>query len=560
MSIKRKRLLLVSISSVLLSIEVFTQSIPDSLIRRIDNLFSKWNTSASPGCAVGIVRNDSLIFSRGYGMANLEYEIPITAETIFYMASVSKQFTGYCIVLLARQGKLKLDEDIHVYLPWAPDFGKRITVRNLLNHTSGIRDDISLSAISGLGFEGMLTQDLALNIIKRQRSLNFNPGDKYSYSNSNYVLLAEIVKAVSGKSFRSFADSSIFKLLGMSDAHFQDDFTEPIKNRAFSYRRIDSIHYANDFQNVYTLGDGGLFTNIRDMAKWVNNFYHPNAGDFKDIAQLTEIGKLKNGESLTYALGIGVNKYKGWKTYAHSGGLAGYRTIIKVFPDLKMGILVFSNLGDFNPGAKADELADIFIPDTTIHRKQPQVLQRDSMTAILKDASQYLKYAGNYIGEDGLQLNIDIKKDRIHYKINNQGNFLIRDSKDSFSIPDAPQVKFIFSIRAKDTIVDIVTPNQVYHNIKYINETSQTDENLRKYTGTYYSPELDCNYGIELRDHHLFLTSAKYNDSRITLAGNNHLLTDNWWISHMNVIRDSKENIIGFEINAGGIMHLRFNR
>ncbi|MBK8282600.1 MAG: serine hydrolase [Saprospiraceae bacterium] len=219
MSLKTTKLLFF-ISSLVFSISVFSQSLPDSIIKRIDNLYTKWNSSTSPGCAVGIIRNDSLIFAKGYGIANIENEIPITAKTIFYMASVSKQFTGYCIVLLARQGKLKLDEDIHVYLPWAPDFGKIITVRNLLNHTRGIRDDIHLSAISGIGYEGMLTQDLALNIIKRQRSLNFSPGEKYSYSNSNYVLLSEIVKAVSGKSFRSFADSSIFKPLRMLDTHF----------------------------------------------------------------------------------------------------------------------------------------------------------------------------------------------------------------------------------------------------------------------------------------------------------------------------------------------------
>lgn len=466
MSLKTTKLLFF-ISSLVFSISVFSQSLPDSIIKRIDNLYTKWNSSTSPGCAVGIIRNDSLIFAKGYGIANIENEIPITAKTIFYMASVSKQFTGYCIVLLARQGKLKLDEDIHVYLPWAPDFGKIITVRNLLNHTSGIRDDIHLSAISGIGYEGMLTQDLALNIIKRQRSLNFSPGEKYSYSNSNYVLLSEIVKAVSGKSFRSFADSSIFKPLRMLDTHFQDNYTELIKNRAVSYDRLDSNHFANNFQNVYTLGDGGLFTNIEDMANWVNNFYNPKAGDLSDIVQLTERGKLNNGNLLTYALGIGVNNYRGWKTFSHGGGLAGYRTFIKVFPDLKMGFLVFSNLGDFNSVANTNALADIFIEDTIAKKKEVQKVQRDSLTAILKDASSLRKFTGFYIGESGLPLSIDIKNSKLYYHIYDESNFLIQDAKDSFSIPDAPNIKFAFSIKAKDTIVDLVTPDEVYHVLKY---------------------------------------------------------------------------------------------
>lgn len=560
MRINKKQVLLFLITSIGIAFKVFSQPLPDSIIKRIDSLFTIWNTSTSPGCAVGIIRNDSLIFSKGYGIANLENEVPITAKTIFYMASVSKQFTGYCIALLARHGKLKLDEDILVYLPRAPNFGKQITVRHLLNHTSGIRDDISLSAFSGLGFEGMLTQDLALNIINRQHSLNFNPGEKYSYSNSNYVLLSEIVKAVSGKSLRTFADSSIFKPLGMSNTHFQDNYTQLIKNRAVSYDRIDSNHYANNFQNVYTLGDGGLFSNIEDMSKWINNFYNPKAGDLKDIHQLTEKGKLNNGKSLNYALGIGVDNYKGWKSFSHSGGLAGYRTFIKVFPDLKLGFLVFSNLGDFNTSAKANAMADIFISDTTTKKKEAEKVQRDSLAAIIKDVSQLQIYTGDYISEDGLPLSLDIKNKKLYYHIYNESNFLIQDSKDSFSIPDAPHIKFVFSVNAKDTIVDLITPNEVYHVLKYIKDASQTEERLQAYTGTYYCPELDCNYSIALKNHQLVLSNAKYNETKMTLLNNNHLLTDYWWMSHLKILRDSKENIIGFEVNSGGIMHLKFNK
>lgn len=559
MSIKTNKLLLL-IPSIVLSVNTFSQSLPDSIIKRIDSIYTKWNTSTNPGCAVGIIRNDSLIFAKGYGIANIENEVPITAKTIFYMASVSKQFTGYCIVLLARQGKLKLDEDIHTYLPWAPDFGKIITVRHLLNHTSGIRDDITLSAISGLGYDGMLTQDLALNIIKRQSSLNFNPGEKYSYSNSNFVLLSEIVKAVSGKSFRSFAYSSIFKPLGMLSTHFQDNYTELIKNRAVSYDRIDSNHYANNFQNVYTLGDGGLFTNIEDMSKWVINFYNPKAGDINDIVQLTERGKLNNGELLTYALGIGVDNFRGWKTFSHGGGLAGYRTFIKVFPELKMGFLVFSNLGDFNSAGNTNSLANIFIEETTTKKKEVQKVQRDSITAILKDVSSLRKFTGFYISEDGLPLNIDIKKSKLYYHIYDNSNFLIQDSIDNFSIPDEPQIRFAFSIKAKDTIVDLVTPNEVYHFFKYIKNNSETEEKLQAYTGTYYCPELDCNYSIVLKNHQLLLSNAKYNDTKVSLVNNDHLLTNYWWMNHLKTLRDNKKNIIGFEINSGGVMHLRFNK
>jgi len=207
------------------------QSISDSIKNKIDSLFKQWDSPNTPGGAVGIIRNDSLIYARGYGMADLEQKIPITPQSIFYMCSLTKQFTGYSIALLVGQGKIKPDDDIHVYLPWMPGFGEKITVSNLLHHTSGIRDDISLAAIAGLSLDGMLTQDAALQLLKKQRALNFEPGEKFSYSNSNYILLAEIVKKVSGQTFRAFVDSAIFKPLSMTDSRVIDDNQEIVANR-----------------------------------------------------------------------------------------------------------------------------------------------------------------------------------------------------------------------------------------------------------------------------------------------------------------------------------------
>lgn len=188
------RIALLSILLIFLTINrVSAQALPDTTIQKINNFFTKWNNPESPGCAVGIVRNDSLIFASGYGMANLEYGIPNTPETIFHMASVSKQFTAYSIMLLVKEGKIKLDDDIRKYLTWFPDLKVKISVHNLLNHTSGIRDQWQLLAISGTRLDDVITQDQIVKILGKQQALNFNPGEKYSYSNSNFTLLAEIV-------------------------------------------------------------------------------------------------------------------------------------------------------------------------------------------------------------------------------------------------------------------------------------------------------------------------------------------------------------------------------
>lgn len=561
MRIRKKDTLALLILILVNTKTVISQALPDSLTKRIDNLFSEWNTPNSPGCAIGIIRNDSLVYAKGYGMADIEHAIPITPATIFYMCSVSKQFTGYSIVLLARQGKIKLDEDIHTYISWAPDFGEKITVRNLLNHTSGIRDDISLAAISGLGYDGMLTQDLALNILKRQRSLNFPPGQKYSYSNSNYVLLSEIVKTVSGKSFRTFSDSAIFKPLGMEHSRFQDNYTELIQNRAFSYEPLDSNHFSNDFQNVYTLGDGGLFTNINDMSKWVANFYNPIAGDLKDINQLTENGKLDNGKKIDYALGINVDKYRGWQQFQHGGGLAGYRTFISVFPDLKIGFLVFSNVGNFDPYAKTHDLANLFISDTTKPGIKNKPENKDSSLAILKNPQHFNIYVGDYISEDGVQFNFSITNQKMYWNCYGQSSLLRKEAKDTFSVFTNPDIKFVFEQSPKKS--SIVNQYWPYNNRvlkKYVSGSLLTDKELRLYTGIYYSPELECQFGISLKDHHLFLTSNKYENRQLTMVGNDNIIDKNGGLGHITILRDIDKKIIGFEVNSGAIMHLKFNK
>ncbi len=169
---------------------VTAQTLPPEIRGKIDSLFSQWAKTSSPGFAVGVVRNDSLIFSKGYGMANLEYAVPLTTETIFDIASVSKQFTAYSILLLDRPKKLSLDDDIHKFLNWFPDLKEKITIRNLLNHTSGIRDQWELLAIGGTRLDDVITEDQVIKILSKQQALNFKPGTDWSYSNSNFTLLA----------------------------------------------------------------------------------------------------------------------------------------------------------------------------------------------------------------------------------------------------------------------------------------------------------------------------------------------------------------------------------
>jgi CubicO group peptidase (beta-lactamase class C family) len=560
MKTKAKSYLLFFFFIFLIGSSISAQSIPDSLIRKINKLFRQWDNTNSPGCAVGIVRNDSLIFAKGYGMANLEYSIDNTPATIFHMASISKQFTAYSIILLASQGKLKLDDDIRMYLPWFSKVKEKVTIRNLLNHTSGIRDQWQLLAISGTRLDDVITQEHIIKILSNQKDLNFEPGLKHSYSNSGFTMLAEIVRQVTGKSLRQYTDSVIFKPLGMQHTHFHDDYTEIVKNRSYSYERKDSSHFANSILTYSNAGATSLFTNIEDMSKWIMNFYNHKIGDQKDIDQLTQKAKLNDGTEISYASGIVSDSYKGWKQYSHGGSDAGYRTFITVFPDLKMGFMVFSNLNDFDPGGKAYEMADLFIRDTTKQVKETKSEKRDTAEAILKDKSSLQKYLGDYISEDGLALKLDIIHDKLFYHIGNESQLLVKESNNTYSMFYAPDVKFKFNISLKDTIADVSTKNEKFHLKKYVKNSLPDDISLKKYTGVYYCPELDCRYSIVLKDHTLFLTNNKYSDTRLSLAGTDNLLNNFWWMNHLLVTRNNAHQITGFEVNSGRIMHLRFNK
>jgi CubicO group peptidase (beta-lactamase class C family) len=538
-----------------------TQELPDSIAQRIDKIFSQWNNTSTPGVAIGVVRNDSLIYAKGYGMANLEYGIPITPATIFHMASVSKQFTAYSIVLLASQGKLKLDDDVRLYLSWFPDLGEKITIRHLLNHTSGIRDQWQLLAISGTRLDDVITQEHIVKILSRQKALNFKPGDKYFYSNSGYTLLAEIVRSVTGKTLRQFTDSAIFKPLGMRNTHFHDDYMEIEKNRAYSYYRKDLFSFSNSILSYSVAGATSLFTNINDLAKWAINFYKPVAGTAADIQQLVQNGRLNDGTEIGYALGIINDTYKGYRQYSHSGGDAGYRTYFTVFPGLKMGFMVFSNLGEVNTYEKAYQLVDVFVRDATTTKAIAAIPAVDSNKAVIKDVIGGKEITGDFVSDEGTLFSFVLRNDKLYWQRYGNSDLLYPLTNDSFVVAKSPEVTFAFKTTTdKRVIVNQYWPGNKRVLEKYVSDSSLTDQQLQAYAGVYYCPELDCKYSIEVKDHALVLTNSKYSDSKLRLVGRDHLFTDHWWMRHLKTITDKRKKIIGFEVNDGRVMYLRFNK
>jgi CubicO group peptidase (beta-lactamase class C family) len=542
------------------SLHVSAQILPDSTIRKIDQIFEKWPGNNGPGYTIGIVRNDSLIYAKGYGMANLEYAIPNKPETIYHMASVSKQFTAYCIMLLEQEGKLKLDDDVRKYLPWFPDLQKKITILHLLNHTSGIRDQWDLVVMSGTRMEDVITQEQIIQLLTRQQALNFDPGAEYSYSNSNFSMLAEIVKNVSGKSFRQFVDDVIFKPLGMKDSHIHDNYMEVVINRAYSYRPLDNVHFANSILNYSNAGATSLFTNIPDMAKWVINFYDPKVGNVETIKKLTTKGILNNGEKISYAAGIAVDEYNGKLRFSHNGADAGYRTAVSVFPDEKLGVIVFSNLSNANPAAKAGEITDLFIkplPKTAVTVQK----KLDSGLARIADTLSVVKYMGNYISDEAVRFSYKLNGQQLFW-ISPGGSFLLaKTQNDTMVMLSNPDVKFLFSTNSKkDTIVDQYWTGNHRKLVKFNLPTTdpvQLDKELKEYTGTYYSPELDTKFSWTLEKHKLKVTNNKSVNLVLDYIQRDRFASGAYFV---NFKRDAADQISGYEISTGRVRHLVFTK
>jgi CubicO group peptidase (beta-lactamase class C family) len=314
----------------------------DSTVRWIDTVFAPFASHQSPGCAVGVTRNGSLVLAKGYGMADLEHDRPIAPDTRFYIASVSKQFTAMSIVLLARDGKLSLDDPIQKWVPEVPSFGPTITLRHLLNHTSGLRDYFTLLAVSGWPSDGQLTEKQFLELVGRQKSLNFMPGDEFLYSNTGYALLAIVVRRVSGQSLRDFAATRIFAPLGMTHTEFRDDHTALIPQRALGYQPSGSTYRISQ-PEFDVVGDGGVYSTVEDLAKWDANFRTGRVGGHEAIALLEEPGRLNNGQAIPYALALTIGQFHGLKTYAHSGAYGGYRSTLLRFPEMDVSVITLCN-------------------------------------------------------------------------------------------------------------------------------------------------------------------------------------------------------------------------
>lgn len=418
---------------------------------RVDRLFVEWDRPDSPGCAVAAQQNGRVVHARGYGSANLDYRVPLGTRSVFYLASVSKQFTAAAVVLAARQGHLSLDDDIRRWLPRIPDYGTPITVRHLVHHTSGLRDYLTLLSIAGARLDDVLTDAALIDLLARQKALNFAPGSEHLYSNTGYVLLAEIVARATGRPLRQFAEEEIFQPLGMHDTHFHDDAREVVPNRVIGYARDSSAFRLNHFFNFDKIGDGGLYSTLEDLLRWDRHFDEDRLGG-GIVPQLLQRGVLANGDTLPYAFGLTHGAYRGVRTIAHGGSLAGFRTVLLRFPDERLSVIVLCNLSAINATALAQRVAEVYLegrlrPATVAggNRGGGPGAPPGTANGPRLDAASLREFAGTYeSGELNAAYVLAVESDALMVRLANEQRVVLRPlGRDTFT--GRPGTTFTFA-------------------------------------------------------------------------------------------------------------------
>lgn len=448
-----------------------------------DRIFAAWNSTHTPGCAVGVARNGATIFAKGYGMADLETGTPITPLTILESGSVAKQFTATAVLLLAGEGKLRLDDDVRKYIPELPSYGRVITIRHLLSHTSGLREWSNLVADQGYPRgTRVTTQADLLAIIVRQKALNYPVGDFYSYTNSGFALLPTIVERVSGIPFARFSTERIFRPAGMTDTRWRDDYTALVPRRAQAYsRRADGWHLEMPFENVH--GPGGLLTTVGDWLTWNNAL---NARAFGAVSDsLLSRATLTSGRQIPYAMGMINGTYRGTPEWQHSGSTAGYSTFLARYPNAGLSIAVMCNAAGAPATAYVRQLADALIPD---------LAPLPTFDTVTVDASRLARYVGVYRDNRTHDIS-EMFVDRGQLRV--RGGAPLRALRDGdFLMGAASRLQFVTAADGTPTGVRIFAPDgdTLSWTFESAGRWLASETQLQAYAGRWYQPEIDATW------------------------------------------------------------------
>lgn len=520
----------------------------------VDALFEAFAQPGSPGAAVTVMKGDAIVLEKAYGLAQLEYDIPVTSETIFHVASVSKQFATFAVVLLAHEGALTLDDDIRDHLPGFPDLGHVITIRHLIHHTSGIRDQWSLLQTAGWRMDDVITRDDIMKLMRAQRDLNFPPGDAHLYSNAGYTLIGEIVANVSGQSLKEFTQERIFEPLGMTHTHFHDDHRHIVPNRAYSYGRLGEDAYQKLVLSYANVGATSLLTTGADLMKWQRNFVTGEVGGVAATETMLERGALNDGRTIRYGFGLSHGTYKGTPIISHGGADAGFRSYLMRFPEADLSVAVLSNLAQADTGGLALSVAELFM-DTA-----PPTPSAPGEQAAPNDAADPESYEGLYLNTDINQLyRLNVRDGKLRLTQGVGGEPVVFDAQadGTFRSGGGGIVEMDVAADGSARAMHITFANAVRRTFTPTERPKRDEVELESYAGRYFSPELDAFMDVRVDGKRLIIERRKEGPSPATPAFRDGF---SWEGETIRFERGDDGTVTGLRANSGRVLNLRFDR
>lgn len=520
----------------------------------IDGLFSMWENLNGPGGVVLVTQNNKTVFEKAYGLENISYKIPNTSESVFNIGSMSKQFTAMGIVLLQMEGKLSIDDDIKKYLPELNNFGKPITIRHLLHHTSGFRSSPELFGLAGWRDGDAISNEDFYSYLTKQTALNFEPGSEYMYTNSGYILLAKIIENVSKQNFKSWMKEKIFQPLQMNATFIEENSSNVVSKVATSYTEIEPSVFNYVENNDLTYGASNVYSTSKDVLKWMKNFNEASMNWKSAFEMLKTVDVLNSGQKNTYGFGVFVDDFFGNHRIQHTGAIAGFRSVMYSYPDDNLEIIILSNFESNQLSKTADQISQLFLQSKLLSE-----IHQEEIKPITLNDEVLKKYEGMFWSDkNNYSRKIYVENNTLWYlRTNNKKSPLIPISTTEFQMGGINEKLIVHFDVNTNTMKLISADNSIDVFEKYVDKPLLV-EDLKEYTGTFYSSELETFYTISLKDDKLIGYHSRFGEFDIQILKQDVLSWSGMAVSKYK--RNKKGSITGLTITMSRIRDLWFEK
>ncbi|GAA0356963.1 hypothetical protein GCM10009092_21490 [Bowmanella denitrificans] len=534
------------------------QDISSNQAAKLNQALSQSIPNDTGGCGVGIWSGEALVFSGAKGYANVEHKVPITANTVFDIASISKQFTASAILLLSQQGKISLQDNIRKYIPEMPKYEKEILIKDLLNHTSGIRNFTSLLELEGIGFSQPISKADILALIARQTDVEFPSGESFKYTNSGYFLAAMIIERVTGLSLGQFTKRHIFDSLSMTNTRFLEEHDTIISDRADAYSKTINF-YRKNTPKLNMAGPGGLLTSINDISKWNKNFSSGKVGGKKLIKLLEKKGQLNSGMLIPYGYGIWVLGDGDDVSYEHNGAWGGYRSVYSRSPSSGMSIAIFCNIDDVDIYSLLQELKSIALHSE--HIVSSELAELSKIKELSKQIMDFTRKAGVY-ELDGIEKILFFEDGGrfflVSYQLGMEEIFPLQDNV--FHIPNRGiKINFLNGFDESHSLARWIWPSGDETALYKKTEVKLTDEEVLNFAGDFFSKDMLFTYKFVSENGQLYAIHPKLPKVHLIPIGQGRFLGNKQHLLSMegrNISRDTTE----IRINAFDLQELVFEK